>query len=247
MSALRDTVRGALRRVREGGERGFTLAELLVGSFLFLLLGSMVMTTVVAGAQQTRKSRQYNDLNEEARLLLNRMSRELREAKAITSVDNPGHAVSSTGSHTFAGYYSEDTTSDTSVTFQVDFDGNGTIEPAAADPEELTYRYDRAGRRVLLLAAGETLPVLAAEVESFTMRFTSRVHAADGAVDGVTDGVVNWEELDADNVNADGNDNHVLDGQELSKIDSITIEITVLKGDREQTYRTQVDLRNRPY
>lgn len=242
------TLRNALRRVREGGgSAGFTLAELLVASFLFLLLGSIVMTTVIAATRQARTSRQYNDLNEEARLLLNRMSRELREAKAITAVDNPGAAVSSSGTALYSSYYTPDATGDTAVTFQVDFDGNGTIEPAAADPEELTYHYDRANRRVLLLAAGETLPVLAAEVESFTMRFTSRVHAADGAVDGLTDGVVNWEEIDADNVNADGNDNHVLDGQELSKIDSITIEITVLKGTREQTYRTQVDLRNRPY
>ncbi|HWL36488.1 MAG TPA: prepilin-type N-terminal cleavage/methylation domain-containing protein [Frankiaceae bacterium] len=237
----------ALARVRRGGARGFTLVELLVASMLFMLLSSMVFTTVVAGARTAKNSREYNDLNEEARLLLNRMSRELREAQSIGAVTNPGGAVSSTGTELYPSYYTSDGTADTSVTFNVDFNGNDTIEPNATDPETLTYKYDRANRRVLLLAAGESMPVLAAEVESFTMRFTSRVHAADGAVDGTYDGVVNWEELDADTANAGGNDNHVLDGAELSKIDSITIEITVLKGDREQTYRTQVDLRNRPY
>lgn len=241
-------IAAALRRVRrEDGVRGFTLVELLVASFLFLLLSSMVFTTVISGTRTAQNSREYNDLNEEARLLMNRMSRELREASSISAVDNPGHAVSSAGAALYPSYYTADADGDTSVTFNVDFNGNDTIEASAADPETLTYKYDKANRRVLLLAAGQTLPVLAGEVESFAFRFTSRVHEADGAIDGTADGVVNWEELDADNTNADGNDNHVLDGQELSKIDSITIEITVLKGSREQTYRTQVDLRNRPY
>ena len=240
-------IAAAVRRVRAAGDKGFTLAELLVASSLFLLLSSMVFTTVVAATRQAQGSREYNDLNEEARLLMNRMSRELREAQAITGVSNPGGAVTAAGTPMYTGYYSADPEADTSVTFDVDFNGNGTIEESADDPEQLTYRYDRENRRVLLVADGVSLPVLAAQVESFAFRYTSRVYDADGAVDGVADGVVNWEELDADEVHAGGNDNRVLDGAELSKIDSITIEITVLRGSRQQTYRTQVDLRNRPY
>ena len=236
-----------LDRVRRGHDQGFTIAELLVASFLFLLLSSILFTSVLAGTRTARNTREFNDLNEEARLLLNRMSRELREARAISAVDNPGGAVNAAGAPLYPGYYAASPTADTSVTFDVDFNGNGTIEATALDPETLTYRYDRANRRVLLLAAGEKLPVLAAEVEGFTMRFTSRVHEADGAVDGLKDGIVNWEELDADEATAKGNDNRVLDGQELSRIDSITIELTVLRGSRQQKYRTQVDLRNRPY
>lgn len=241
-------IRAVRNRLRGAGSQGFTLVELLVASFLFLLLSATVFSAVVAGARTAQNSREYNDLNEEARLLLNRMSRELREASAITAVSNPGHAVNSSGTALYGSYYSADADGDTSVTFNVDFNGNDTIEPSnATDPETLTYKWDSANRRVLLLAAGQQMPVLAAEVESFAMRFTSRVDEADGAVDGTADGVVNWEELDADNTNAGGNDNHVLDGQELSQIDSVTIELTVLKGSRSQTYRTQVDLRNRPY
>ena len=236
-----------LDRARRAGDRGFTMIELLVASFLFLLLSSIVFTTVVAATRQTRSTREYNDLNEEARLLLNRMSRELREARAIRDADNPGAAVDASGAPLYSSYYTSSPTGDVAVTFDVDFNGNNIVEPTAADPETLTYKYDRANRRVVLLAAGESLPVLAAQVESFDIRFTSRFHDADGAVDGVKDGIVNWEELDADEVNAEGNDNHELDGAELGKIDSITIEVTVLKGNRQQTYRTQVDLRNRPY
>jgi len=239
-------LRAALERARKA-EQGFTLVELLVASVLFLILSTMLFTTVVSGANQARNGRLYNDLNEEARLLLNRMSRELREAKEIVDVTNPGGAVSSSGTALFPTYYTASTTADTSLTFDVDFNGDGTIEPAAADPEELTYQFDRANKRVLLLADGQSLPVLAGIVESFAYRFTSRLYQSDGSVDGTRDGVVNWEELDADAVVAKGNANHVLDAPELTYIDSITIEVTVLKGSRQQTYRTQVDLRNRPY
>jgi prepilin-type N-terminal cleavage/methylation domain-containing protein len=237
----------ALGRVRDrDGQRGFTLVELLVASMMFLVLSTALFTTVLTGTAQVKNGREYNDLNEEARVLLNRMSRELREAQDVTAVTNPGAAVNGSGTPLYSGYYAQ-AAADSSVTFQVDFDGDGTVEATATDPEVLTYKYDRANRRVLLLASGQTLPVLAGNVESFTYRFTSRLYQADGSVDGTRDGVVNWEELDADSVTAKGNGNHVLDPQELEFVDSITIEITVLKGARQQTYRTQVDLRNRPY
>lgn len=240
LTAVLDRVRARDRA------RGFTLVELLVAAGLFLLLSGMIFTTLMSGALQARHTREYNDLNEEARLLLNRMSRELREAQAVTSVTNPGAAVSSAGTALYPAYYSAGA-GDTSITFDVDFNGNGTIEPDATDPERLTYKYDRANRRVLLLASGESFPVLAAQVEAFSLRYTSRLYQSDGSVDSVKDGTVNWEELDADAITALGNQNHVLDNQELTRLDSITIEVTVLTGARQQTYRTQVDLRNRPY
>lgn len=238
--------RAALARVRCGGSGGFTLIELLVASTIFFILSGMMFTTVVGAARQAANSREYNDLNEEARLMLNRMSRELREARAITQVTNPGAAVSATGTPLY-GYYTPSSTTNPTMTFDVDFNGNGVIEPAAADPEQLTYEYDRANKRVLLKADGQAVPVLAANVESFAMRFTSRYYQSDGSIDGTRDGLVQWEELDADAVNAKGNGNKVLDGSEITRIDSIAVEVTVLKGPRQQTYRTQVDLRNRPY
>ncbi len=108
-----------------------------------------------------------NDLNGEARLVLNRMSRELREAQRITAVINPAGP----------GYSA---TADSSITFEVDFNGNGTIEPNAADPEELTYFYDVSARQLQLQAAGSALPVLAANVAGFKMNFTSRRYVYDG-------------------------------------------------------------------
>lgn len=171
--------------------------------------------------------------------MLNRMSREVREASRITAASNPGGV----------GF---DSAGDSSVTFEVDFNGNGVIEPSAGDPEELTYYYDRAGRRLLLQAGGATYPILAANVSAFTLTYGSRRYAYDGKDGTVPDGKVTWQELDEDRAAAGapcngvvGNCNGVLD-LELSAIDSVTLEFSVLTGSRRQDYRTQIDLRNRP-
>lgn len=211
-------------------ERGFTLVEMLVATTIFLILTSALFGAVMATSNGVKSAREYNDLNEEARVLLNRMTRELREARRVAAVTNPA------GSGWSA-------TSNSSVTFDVDFNGNKNIEPNAADPERLTYTYDRATSRVTLQAAGESYPILAANVSAFKLTYNSRLHQLDAAP---KDGIVTWEELDADTSGAYGNKNGVLD-QELEYIDSITIEFSVLTGSRKQDYRTQVDLRNRPY
>ena len=227
------------RRIRRD-DSGLTLVELLVSIVLLGLIGTIVFTSVLATQRAAESSRQVNDLNEEARLVLNRMSRELREAKRITAVTNPmGPGYSAT--------------SDSSVTFEVDFNGNGIIEPTAADPEELTYFYDVSAQRLQLQAAGAALPVLAANVASFQVNFTSRKYVYDGttnagggvcgAVTGTKDGVVDWQEVDGNAAMLNGNCNGVLD-TELTVVDSVFISLKVLYGPKQQQYQTQVDLRN---
>ena len=221
-------------------DSGLTLIELLVSMILMGLVGTIVFTSVLATQRASESSRQVNDLNEEARLVLNRMSRELREAKRITAVINPmGPGYSAT--------------SDTSITFEVDFNGNGTIEPTAADPEELTYFYDVSAQQLQLQAAGSALPVLAANVASFQVNFTSRKYIFDGTttasgglcgtVTGTKDGIVDWQEVDGNPAMLYGNCNATLDS-ELTVIDSVFVGLKVLYGSKQQQYQTQVDLRN---
>lgn len=217
-------------RLRGSDERGFTLVEMLVATFIFLILTGALFGAVLAMSNGVRSTRELNDLNEEARVMLNRMTRELREAKRIHAATNPAGT-------TF------DANGNVSVTFDVDFNGNNISEPYADDPERLTYTYDRANKQVTLQAAGESFPVLAANVSSFKFTYTSRLYTLDTSP---KDGVVTWRELDADTSGAYGNNNGVLD-QELEYIDSVAIEFAVFTGTRRQDYRTQVDLRNRPY
>lgn len=226
----------AFRQRRE--DAGFTVVEMLVAIVIFGVLISILGTAAYTISKAADANRTYNDMNEEARTALNRIAREMREAQAIVAVTNP-YGSAATGYNPL---------NPTSVTFDVDFNGNGTIEPNAADPEELTYTYDPTAQRLTLTAAGQSAPVLAANVTAFRLTFTSRVYRL-GAynLDTNGDGVISWEELDADSTSKYGNGNHQLDSLELHYIDSVTIDLTVLKGTHQQVYRTQVDLRNRPY
>ena len=185
-------------------------------------------------------NRTVNGLNEEARLSLTRLSRELREAERIVAVTNP----------TGPGY---NATQDTSVTFEVDFNGNGVIEPTAADPERLTYVWDASDGELVLQASSISYPVVSGNVEQFQLELTTRLWSFDGANTAAVaeacavpagaskDGTIHWWEVDG--FRARGNCNGVPD-VELSTIDSVGIQLKVLEGSRQQTYRTQVDLRN---
>jgi prepilin-type N-terminal cleavage/methylation domain-containing protein len=226
----------------DGHDGGFTLVEMLVASVLLVLILVMTTTIVFSTSKMVNQTRTSIDLNEEARVALNRIAREFREASAITSVTNPSPSTAS-----LASYSSYQPNGDVSITFNVDFNGDGTIEPNAADPETITYSYKQSTGQLLLQAGGQTLPVLAADVTGFNLTFTSRLTSADGSVDGLKDGVVGWEELDADTADGYGNANHQLDPLELGYVDSVGIQITVLKGSHKQTYQSQVNLRNRPY
>jgi len=221
-------VRGIRARLSTDG--GFTLMELVVVMMLFGIIAAMLFDVVMNFANTSTAVRESTDLNEEARLVLNRMSRELREAQSIVSVVNP----------TGLGYNPD---ADSLVTFEVDFNGNGTIEPSAADPEVITYRYEAGDDRLLLQAGGETTPILAGHVQTVRLTFSAKKFECDEN----SDGIATWEELDGalnPCPDAVGNDNDELD-VELAAIDSIAIELSMLIEGRRQDYRTQIDLRNR--
>lgn len=209
------------------GDAGFTLIELAVAMTVMGLLLSVIATTITGSKRSADTVRQVNNLNEEARLALNRITRELRQASAVDSVAAPDGA--------------------TSVTFWVDFNGNQVRDTSAADPEVLTYRWD--GSKILLSAAATatstvTQPILSGEVSAFRLDYRSSRYEYDCSGDGVT----TWQELDASTCgpvgNTVGNGNAVLDAAELPFVDSVVLSFRVLEGSRKQDYRTQIDLRN---
>jgi len=216
------------RRLRpDGPDAGFTLIELAVAMTVMGLLLSVIAATVTGSKRSADTVRQVNNLNEEARLALNRITRELRQASAVDAVAAPDGA--------------------TSVTFWVDFNGNQARDTSAADPEVLTYRWD--GSKILLSAADTaattvTQPILSGEVSEFRLNYRSSRYEYDCSADGIT----TWQELDASSCgpvgNTVGNGNGVLDAAELPFVDSVVLSFSVLEGSRKQDYRTQIDLRN---
>jgi prepilin-type N-terminal cleavage/methylation domain-containing protein len=228
-------------RLRERDQdEGFTLVEMLVTIIVFSVVMVAVMTTVLTASRSVSTVKQVDDANEEARLALVRISRELRQATAIT-----GATLFTTGTYAGTGYAS-------SITLNADFNGDGVIEPDAPDAEVLTYRFvpdpSNNGNGQIQLEANDphgTLvvrPILAAHVSDFHMELRSSQWACDSNGDGIT----TWQELDT-NASAtcphpDGNG--TLDTNELASIDSVFLNFSVFEGTHRQTYNAQVNLRN---
>lgn len=105
-------------------ERGFTLIELLVvlGLFSIAILG--FYTVMFSGRKGATTTQNIATVSQEARLGLNRMVRDAREATTLSGATA------------------------TEFTIEIDFDGNGAFDPAAY--EVVTYAYDSAGRRVTI-------------------------------------------------------------------------------------------------
>ncbi|HVU60540.1 MAG TPA: prepilin-type N-terminal cleavage/methylation domain-containing protein [Mycobacteriales bacterium] len=248
---------------RPAPDAGLTLVELLVAIVLTGILGGVVVTVLLGIHTSVSNSNAQHNLNEEARLALNRIARELRQATAITKpagFASPS-AITSVQNPDGADY---DPTQITTVTFTSDFNGDGCIDGVnssgtatgcsaynANDPETLTYCWDPSSDvRELFLIPGQFVgptcqtsgaqAILAGDVTSFKLSYRSNAYLADANNDGIT----TWTELDAHSPSL-GNDDGTLDAAELPEIDSVVIDITASEaGSHSQSYTTEVDLRN---
>jgi type II secretory pathway pseudopilin PulG len=243
---------GPLRRLREE-ETGLTLVEMLVVLIMLGILGSLFTSVALSSTRSAKNTQQQTDINEEARLAINRMARELRQATAITAVLNPDGSTFNPAAVT-------------AITFKADFDGDGCVNgvapsplpsPAptcnaasANNPEVLTYCYDPApsSERLVLIPgilAGTTctqpgaLPILAGNVTSLKFSYRSNQYLYDTSGDGIT----TWRELDAADPPMGDGDNNINTGQ-LGNVDSVLVDVALLEGTHQQKYQTQVDLRN---
>ncbi len=245
-------------RTAPRGEHGFTLVELLVVTVLLAMVGGICMSMLLSANASATATTQSNDINENARLAVNRMTRELRQASAILAVrnaDGPNYVA----------------TAVTAVTFSADFDGDGCINGVAPvptpspaptcnaastnNPEVLTYCYDPAppsagstGQQLMLIPGpltgtgcgqGNAQPILAANVTSLIFFYRSNLYLYDSNGDGVT----SWTELDDAEPPVGDSDGNVNTG-ELPLIDSVVLDLTLVEGGHRQQYRTQVALRN---
>lgn len=248
-------------RTRPGkGDQGFTLVEMLVAMtvVMFIVLGGMALLR--SSSELVTTSTQLQDVNEEARQAINRMSRDLRQAKQIVTAVNPD-GPSFDPAHIVA------------VRFQADFDGdqciggvplpNRTITAPclpynASNPEDISYCFapvpGAAGQLYVIdnQAAGVTpvsatstscqggQPILAGNVSAFSLEYRSNLYRYDL---NPSDGITTWRELDQGG-SAVGNNNGRLD-MELANIDTVVLNVRMRTPEgHQQDYRTQVDLRN---
>jgi type II secretory pathway pseudopilin PulG len=209
-----------------------TLIELLVGMGLFALLGSILLTLALSTRDVTQDVRDRNGTTEEARTAVERMTRELRQARDIEAVHLPSTGDPSTW-----------------IRFWTDFDGDGVRDTSADQPEVMTYRWDppsgdNEGQLSLSALGGEAgLPLLAVDVTDFHLELQSSSWEYDLApAVGTGDGVTTWQELDE--TSPPGNRDGLPDGAELAHIDLVVVSMQVQSDHGTQNYRTQIDLRN---
>lgn len=235
-------------------EAGFTLVELLVAATIAIVLVVVSISVVVNSSQIVVTSKQQQDLNEEARQALNRMARDIRQAREIVTAVNPDRPTFNAGALV-------------AVRFRSDFDGDGCIGgvvvaggPAtckpytAANPEDVTYCFQPGVNQLFIIdnqAAGVVpvsvtsttcsggQPLLAGNVSGFQVEYRSDLYRYDL---NPSDGVTTWRELDSAPPPI-GNGNGELD-VELSNVDAVVITVRMSNGGRTQVYRSQVDLRN---
>jgi Tfp pilus assembly protein PilW len=241
------------------GERGYTLVELVVAMsiIMFIVLGSMSLLKASGSAVTT--STQLQDVNEEARQAINRMSRDLRQAKSIVTAVNPD-GVAFDPTHIVA------------IRFQADFDGDqcisgvplpdktttGCLPYNASNPEDVTYCFapaaggvgqlyviDNKDPNVTPVTSTSTAcqggqPILAGNVSGFTLEYRSNEYQYDL---NPSDGITTWRELDQGGGKT-ANNNGRLD-VELADIDTVILSLRMRTPEGHlQDYRTQVDLRN---
>ncbi|MDX6224918.1 MAG: hypothetical protein QOE64_1294 [Frankiales bacterium] len=243
--------------MEQSSDSGFTLIELLVSMMIVIVLMAVTMTVVTRSSSAVKTTSQVQGLNEEARLAINRMARDLRQASSIVTAVNPdGPTFASSGI--------------VAIRLNADFDGDGCIAgvmptPALstaclaynpANPEDVTYCYafsssqlyviDNQNSTVTPITPAPTScnggqPLLAGNVDSFKIEYRSNQYRYD--LDP-SDGVTTWGELD-ESAPPIGNNNGRLDAVELANVDSVVLNVRMKVSGHPQNYRTQVDLRNR--
>ncbi len=203
-----------------------TLIEMLVAMGVFALLGTLLLGFAISTGAVRTKVEASADLTSDARLSLERMSRELRQAREIDAVQFQAASATTTA-----------------ITFWTDFNGNGLRDTAATDPEVLTYRWDPTTQQLTLTAndasgTAVTRPVLAGRVTTFELQLNSSLWQYDLNGNGT-----DWTELDAAG-GVVGNKNAKPDNPELKHIDLVSVRLVVSSGGSAQTFLMKSDLRN---
>lgn len=229
--------------IRSSQEDGYTIVEMMVVVLLLSLLSTVFYAFLFGGERASRDGRQWVEANQNARLAMERMQRELREADQIVSVSSPDGK--------------------SSITFQSDLDQDGTFVTgtyvANIEPSEvLTYRW--LGEELLISTAVTPTveAVLSRHIKSFSFSYFGSEPKLDGGCSGfqgtippdcaANDGLIHWQEIDRSfgytpKIIGFGDDNGVLDA-ELDHVTKIGIEMTVGIRNQEHSYRAAVELRN---
>ena len=200
---------------RRSSEGGFTLIEMLVAITLLSVALGGFYSVMFSGTRGAARAQNVADIGEEARLGLNRLIRDTRQASDISAV------------------------SPTSYSLSVDFDGNtvaGESPNSDLEEESLTFAYNAVARTIEL--NGETLiegvdPLPGVDMFSYSSNLLE--------YDWNNDGVTTLAELDAA---ASQSPPVALAANKSIYLSNVSYQFTVTSGDTSSIVRGQAELRN---
>ncbi|QDR80326.1 PilW family protein [Sporomusa termitida] len=127
------------------GRQGLTLAELVAGLTIFLILLAAIGPLLSTASQAWRTGRSQAELQQTARLALERLSHSIRYAQTVTVADNGGSLVLKDGDGSSLIFSVSPDTRALCMTM-----GDGTPQPLAGDGLS-----KRAGRVVVIANPGQ--------------------------------------------------------------------------------------------
>lgn len=215
---------------------GFTLVEVLTAMTIFGLISIGFYTTLFSGTQASETARKVVRVSEEARLGLNRMVRDAREADEIA----------------LAG----DTSFRVLINFNNDFDvaGDPIYSNTGGNLEDVTYSFDPDTRLIYIDADGDGAAsddeVLASGVSPIPgvpmFAYYSNLLEFDWDANGVTT-CMELDAATAHGVSGIGDGDGVCNAAEWPFLSRINFAMQVSSGDREANFYSTSQLRNFAY
>lgn len=222
-------------------EGGYSLVEVIIALFIFSIISVGFISVMMSGARSADATRNSVRLSEEARLGLNRIVRDVREASWVSFTSNQAGAVQS------------------SFTIKTDYNGNGVYGNSAgpngtaeSNYEVVTYAYDAATKSITVTAdgfPGETLikgvePIGSTPVFSFTSNRLEMDWNGDGVttLTEVSDNACTWG---GNSTTLDPACNTTLTDKEMAYVTNFALSVKVRSSDTTSEYFAEAELRNR--
>jgi len=151
-----------MHRLKLTKTEGFTLIELMVSMGIGMVVLAAVTTTFMLQTKVYNAQQQINEMEQNARGVLDVITRELKMA----------------GYKPNGGSFSGVTYSTTQLMIQTDLDASGGISTSTTANEQITYAYDSTNKQITRAVGSGSALVLADNITAFTFSYLDSTGAS---------------------------------------------------------------------
>jgi type IV pilus assembly protein PilW len=150
------------RSIKFRNLEGFTLVELMVSMGIGMVILAAVTTTFMSQTRIYNAQEQINEMQQNARGVLDILSRELKMA----------------GYKPNGGGFNGVTYSTTQLMVQADLNSDGAISTSSTANEQITYAFDSANEQITRAVGSGSAQILAEHITAFTFNYLNSTGAA---------------------------------------------------------------------